>query len=430
MLVAGSALSLIAPVASQASEAINLEEMNSYVRSEKSSTRFDSETFLNDVKEDLAKINSRVDGLEARQNNFEAGGFSDTTTMDGKAVFTVGALDAPDSGTNASYLTESALFQYMYVMNLNTSFTGDDNLYVRIKTGNGPKNTVNGESKKYSAFNETGYGTYLSSANQNGDSLKIDKLWYSMPLGDNFTFTAGPKIENYYMHGTTPSIYKPVLKQFTLGGNASAYGASTSPGAGLTWTGDSGLAFSTNFTSKSGNSVGLLTDQSAHSWATQIGYTQPQYSVSAIVNQKYNDWEDGYFSTANGKQRTYNDNSSTNIGLRAWWRPEETGSATPSVSVGFDTSETSADTNSNTNMYFVGLQWQDMFQADDRIGLAFGQPQKREDETTDPFAWEAYYQFQVNDSVTLTPAVFGGSDRNGEATGDITGAVLETTFKF
>ena len=432
MLVAGTAMSLIAPVASQASEAINLEEMNSYVRSEKTSSRIDSKTFLNEVKEDLAKINSRVDGLEAKQNNFEAGAFSDTTTMDGKAVFTVGALDAPESGTNASYLTESALFQYMYVMNLNTSFTGDDNLYVRIKTGNGPTNQVGdpAETKKYSAFNETGYGTYLSSANQNGDSLKVDKLWYSMPLGEQFTFTAGPKIENYYMHGTTPSIYKPVLKQFTLGGNASAYGASTSPGAGLTWTGDSGLAFSTNFTSKSGNSKGLLTDQSAHSWATQIGYTQPQYSVSAIVNQKYNDWEDGYFSTANGKQRTYNDNSSTNIGLRAWWRPEETGTATPSVSLGFDTSETDADTNSNTNMYFVGLQWQDMFQADDRIGLAFGQPQKREDESITPFAWEAYYQFQVNDSVTVTPAVFGGSDRNGEATGDITGAVIETTFKF
>ena len=190
------------------------------------------------------------------------------------------------------------------------------------------------------------------------------------------------------------------------------------------------LAISTNFTTKSGNSTGLLTDQGATSWATQIGYTQPQFSVSAILNQKYNDWEDSYFSTANGKQRTYNDKDSTNIGLRAWWRPSETGSAIPSISVGYDTSETAASTNSNTDMYFVGLQWQDMFSADDRIGLAFGQPQKREDETTDPFAWEAYYQFQVNDSVTLTPAVFGGSDRNGEATGDITGAVLETTFKF
>ena len=72
MLVAGTALSLIAPVASQASETVNLEEMNSYVRSEKSSSRLDSNTF-NDIKEGLAKVNSRVDGLEARQNNFEAG---------------------------------------------------------------------------------------------------------------------------------------------------------------------------------------------------------------------------------------------------------------------------------------------------------------------------------------------------------------------
>ena len=425
MLVAGTALSLIAPVASQASDTVNLEEMNSYVRSEKFSSKFDSKTFVNEVNDNLAQIKSRVDGLEARQNNFEAGSFSDTTTMDGKAVFTVGALDADDS---LSSLNESFKFQYMYVMNLNTSFTGDDNLYVRLKTGNGDKTS---SSQKDKPFNETATGTYLSSANMNGDVFKVDKMWYSMPLGDKFTFTAGPKIENYYMHGTTPSIYKPVLKQFTLGGNASAYGASTSPGAGLTWTGDSGLAFSTNFTSQKGNeSGGLLTDQVKTSWATQIGYTKPQYSVSAIVNQKYNDWEDSYFSTSSGKDRTYNDKGSTNIGLRGWWRPEETGTATPSISVGFDTSETDADSNSNTTMYFVGLTWQDMFQADDRIGLAFGQPQKREDETTDPFAWEAYYQFQVNDSVSVTPAVFGGSDRNGSADADLTGVVVETTFKF
>ena len=71
--------------------------MNSYVRSEKTSSRLDSKTFLNDVEDDLATINSRVDGLEAWQNNFEAGTFSDTTTMDGKAVFTIGALDAPET---------------------------------------------------------------------------------------------------------------------------------------------------------------------------------------------------------------------------------------------------------------------------------------------------------------------------------------------
>ena len=419
MLVAGTALSLIAPVASQASETINLEEMNSYVRSEKTSPRFDSNTFADEVKEGLAKINSRVDGIEARQDNFEAGGFSETTAMDGKAVFTVGALDAPEG---VASLTDSTLFQYMYVMNLNTSFTGDDNLYVRIKTGNGQKDK---------SFSEKTYGTYLSSSNQKGDNLTVDKMWYTMPLGERFTFTAGPKIENYYMHGTTPSIYKPVLKQFTLGGNAAAYGASTSPGAGLTWTGDNGLAISTNFTTQDGHKNGMLVDgsDSETSWATQIGYTQPRYSISAILNQKYNGWSDSYFSTPTGKARG-GDGSSSNIGLRGWWRPEETGTAVPSISVGYDTSSIDAATNDSTNMYFVGLQWQDMFSADDRIGVALGQPQKNESESVSPFAWEAYYSFQVNDSVNVTPAVFGGSNRNGTDAGDITGVVVETTFKF
>ena len=71
-----------------------------------------------------------------------------------------------------------------------------------------------------------------------------------------------------------------------------------------------------------------------------------------------------------------------------------------------------------------------MFQADDLIGLAFGQPQTREDETVDPFAWEAYYQFQVNDSVTVRPTIFGGADRRGTANEDHSGAVIETTFRF
>ena len=59
MLVAGTALSLIAPVASQASETVNLEEMNSYVRSAKSSPRFDSKTFVNQVNDGLVKIVTR-----------------------------------------------------------------------------------------------------------------------------------------------------------------------------------------------------------------------------------------------------------------------------------------------------------------------------------------------------------------------------------
>ena len=93
MLVAGATLSLIAPIAAQASDVVNLEEMSSYSRSKKSSSRLDSKTFINEVSEDIAKLKGRVDGLEAQQNNFEAGAFSGTTSMDGKAAFWIGGVD-------------------------------------------------------------------------------------------------------------------------------------------------------------------------------------------------------------------------------------------------------------------------------------------------------------------------------------------------
>ena len=412
MLVAGASMSLLAPIAAQASDVVNLEEMSSYSRSNnKQSSRLDSKTFINEVSEDLAILKGRVDGLEVKQNEFEAGGFSDTTVLDGKAIFDVGSVDTDDD----TYTGETQ-FMYTYTMNLNTSFTGDDNLYTRIKTGNHTS-----WSKTKSVYN-----TYLSSGNGNGDYLKVDKLWYTTPIGDsNHTVTIGPKIENYYMHATTPSIYEPVLKAFTLGGNAAAYGASTSPGIGWAYNADNGFAISSNITSK--NPVLADTKQS---WATQVGYTKPNYSISAIVNQKYNGWTDSYFMSTDGKARP-GDGNSTNYGLRAWWRPTDSSTAMPSISVGYDTSETDASSNSNTTAYFVGLNWTDVINADDKIGLAFGQPQRVEGETIDPFLYELYYKFKVNDSITMTPTLFGGTSKNtSNKEAVMTGVLLQTTFKF
>ena len=110
LLVAGASLSLLAPVAAQASDVVNIEEMNSYSRSQRKSSRLDSKTFINEVSEDIANLKSRVDGLEVKQNEFEAGGFSDTTTLDGKVNFTVGALSYDGAGTD-TVSNEKALFQ-------------------------------------------------------------------------------------------------------------------------------------------------------------------------------------------------------------------------------------------------------------------------------------------------------------------------------
>ena len=459
MLVAGASVGLMAPTLVQASDVINLDELKNY----SSSQEIDLTAFSDEVIEEIVS----TDQQDLQDITFEAGGFSDTTTLDGKAVFAIGALEN-DSGD----ISEVLDFNYTYQMNLNTSFSGDDNLYVRLKSGNA--------SKDVDPLATAADGSYLSSTNTNGDALKVDKIWYEFPVGEKNTVWIGPKIENYYMHGASPSIYSPTLKQFKLGGNGAAYGASTDSGIGWAYKADNGFSISSNIVSKGGldpaeaavnatvsltdaqitaiatevaaeiagaggadaiaaaasvvettaavaaKPMGFLTNEAKTNWSTQVAYTTDRYHVSALMAVKSNDWEDSYYSTAAGKART---DGSTNYGLRAYWRPEDSGSAVPEVSVGYDTS-TVEDQDANTDAYFVGLTWKDLFQASDKIGVAFGSPQHSSAEDEDPFTWEAYYSFKPNDSMEIRPSVFGYQNARGTADRDYTGVVVETTFKF
>ena len=429
MLVAGASLSLLAPLGALASDVVNLEEMNSYSRSKSKPVKFDSMTFINKVNDDTASL----DLLKANENKFEAGGFSDTTTLDGKAVLAIGGVDGADAlGGN---MHEKLVAAYVYQMNLNTSFNGDDNLYVRLKAGDGWDG----------AFDSTP-GTYHIEAKDTSDAadgayFKVDKMWYTFPIGEKVTATVGPLIENYYMLAATPSVYKPgALKGFKLGGHGAAFGASTSTGAGLKYVGDNGFAVSTTVNSKKAASTkGFLTDQDQNKINTQVAYTADNYHLSATysIQKGWNSWK--YYSTsdaASGVDDT--DVTSDSFALRAWWRPEETGSTIPSISVGYDVMSFEGRTDvADASGYFIGLNWADMFQPDDKIGVALGQPIKADtavDGATlsevDPLLWEIYYSFRPNDSIEVTPALFGGKDVLSDKEDDLFGAVLTTTFKF
>ena len=428
MLVAGASLSLLAPIAAQASDAVNLEEMNSYIRSKSKPVKFDSNTFINKVNDETASL----DQLKANQNKFEAGGFSDTTTFDGKAVLAIGGVDgASNLGGN---MHDKIVAAYVYQMNLNTSFTGDDNLYVRLKAGDGWDG----------AFDDTP-GTYHIEAKDtsvgDGAYFKVDKMWYTFPIGEKVTATVGPLIENYYMLAATPSVYKPgALKGFKLGGHGAAFGASTSTGAGLKYVADNGFAVSTTVNSKKAASTkGFLTDQDQNKINTQVAYTADNYHLSATysIQKGWNSWK--YYSTSDAASGTDDtDVTSDSFALRAWWRPEETGSSIPSISVGYDVMSFEGRTDvADASGYFIGLNWADIFQPDDKVGVALGQPIKADtpvDGATlsevDPLLWEIYYSFRPNDSIEVTPALFGGKDVKSDKEDDLFGAVLTTTFKF
>ena len=499
MLVAGASLSLLAPVASQASN-VNLEDMKSYSNSSnverfsnelnivpgdfihqsindlansrgcsvdisnRSVTRYEAATIINsclgnvaevtvterslidEFSSELALIRGTLDGIEARLNEFEAGAFSTTTTLDGKAVFALGAVsdgsklgetkkvNVTDSETKVvtekkvPSMSDAVTFAYVYQMNLNTSFTGDDNLYVRLKTSNGWDNF---KSKPGTYHNEAGSGKSI---------LTVDKIWYTFPIGEKFTATVGPKIENYYMLAASPSVYKPkVLKAFRFGGHGSAFGASTSTGLGLKYEADNGFATSITVNSKGAEgSKGFLTEEDENKINVMAAYTADNYHLSATYTTQSNNWDAWHYYSTDNLDGDSNLDDADGWALRTWWRPDETGTAIPSVSIGYDTmSFTNHTKYTEGSGYSVGFNWSDMFQAGDTIGIALGQPIKGTEKAAgntkddvDPFLWEAYYSFKPNDSIEITPGIFGGSDVRAETDDDIFGAVLTTTFRF
>ena len=427
LLLAPAVIGVFTPMTASASE-VNLKEVSSYTHS---NIEISQDSF-----KPLSSANPLLaggEGLNQSSNEFDTDSFSSTTTLDGKAVFVIGGVDGnlnldelDDDGNSKT--SEKVSAAYVYQMNLNTSFTGDDNLYVRLKTSDGFENFV---SKP---------GNYHNEAGSHGSVVNVDKIWYTFPIGDKFTATVGPKIENYYMLAATPSVYKPkVLKAFRFGGHGAAFGASTSTGVGLKYVADNGFASSVTVNSKGAQGTnGFLTDQDVNKLNAMVAYTADNYHLSATyTTQRGKFGAFHYFSTDNIDGSTDTDGWA----FRAWFRPDETGTAVPSVSVGFDTlslDAASAGGYTDASGYSIALNWSDIVQADDVIGLAIGQPLKGTENTdptkedSDPFLWEAYYSFRPNDSIEVTPGIFGGTDVRGVADkeDDLFGAVLTTTFKF
>ena len=265
MLVATASLGLIAPIAAQASDVLNLDGMNDYKRSSKKSSakkRFDHKTFVNQVNEEVA-------GLEAQQNNFEAGSFSDTTTLDGSVVFSVGSTDTDDD-----FYTGAVKANYTYTWNLNSSFTGDDNLYVGIEAGNG-------------GTDFTGPNFRLDSTNNGDDSLKITSLYYQFPI-NKWEIATGTLLDNDDLMPTTTSTYSD---GFFLGGYSTLSSnfyvfQGTGSGLAVARSFDNGFNFSGSVIGTgTSTSSGFLTKEGIDVLTFSAGYDSKNYGGGVIYSK-------------------------------------------------------------------------------------------------------------------------------------------------
>ncbi|MEH2254317.1 iron uptake porin [Nostoc sp.] len=127
---------------------------------------------------ELATLRGRVDGLEARTAELEANQFSTTTKLVGEAIFAAsdvfGNNRAVPGGNPTQNLDSNTTFSDRVRLNLFSSFTGKDQLQIRLNANNTVSNTaVSGTNMTRLAFD-----------GNNNNSVVIDKINYAFNFKD------------------------------------------------------------------------------------------------------------------------------------------------------------------------------------------------------------------------------------------------------
>ena len=294
LLVAPATLGLLAPMAATANEVT----ISAFAPAEQ-----------------LAITNSRVDGLEARMNNFEAGSFSETTAASFSADFAIGAVDGSSD-------SEAVTAGYSFQIDLSTSFTGEDSFDVSLDAGNADDGTLD-----------------ELDLNDSGDKLTVAGVSYTFPLGDKTTVFVGDSMDGSTLYSTA-CVYGGVtdtLDDCGNGSSAMAGGAGTAAGASFDI--GNGFTAAVGYTGD-GTTEGLFTKEGVDVYGGQLTYTADQYGASVT-----------YANVESSDDTTY-------WGLNGYWTPAETGTAVPSISVGYEMGDPT--TAVDTEQWFVGLQWDEM----------------------------------------------------------------------
>ena len=353
LLVAPATLGLLAPLSATANE-VTINDFN--------------------PAEELAVTNSRIDGLEARLNNFEAGGFSETTTASFSVDMVLGAVDS-DVADNS----EATTFDYQMGIGLSTSFTGEDSLDIAIDIGGGDPDQLSISSQ-------------AMGLDATKSVLTVDGVAYSFPVGGSTVLVGdATDISGVY---TGACSYSAFLDYMGDCGTANSVGVG---GAGATAA--VGYAFDGGFSLAGGVSSPqseILGEGGTDIIGVEAAYTGEDFGVALA----YTDAEETTYWGLNG---TYSFDVA-------------------SISVGFETED--VEDADEAFGWFAGLTFDEVGPGSLSIGMAtVGNIVEDADEY---YMYEASYSYPVNDGMTITPGIYTSES----ADGDTSGVIVKTSFSF
>ena len=353
LLVAPATLGLLAPMAASANE-VTINDFN--------------------AAEEIAVTNSRVDGLEARFNNLEAGSFSETTTASFGVDFLVGAVDGATS--------EKTEFAYQMGIGLETSFTGEDSLSATIDIGSAADGS--------SALS----GTDGLNFNATTNALQLDGLTYTFPLGGSTVMVGSDTdVSAVYTGACAYNAFTDYMGNCGTGNSVGLGGKGVT--AAMSYAFDGGFSLAGGVSS---DPSGILAKVENDAFGIEAAYTADSYGIAVA----YSDVEGTTDATFWGVNGMYAFDFAT-------------------ISAGVE-SEDPVGGSTKTG-FFVGLSFPEVGAGTFDIGLATSANYASAD--TEYYTYEASYSYPINDGMTITPGVF-----IQEGTTDKTGFAVKTSFSF
>lgn len=402
---------------------------------------------------ELAALNGRVDEIETRTAVLEDSQFSTTTKLAGEAIFGIasvvaGSNDDGDAQTDND-IDQVPVFGYRTRLELETSFTGEDLLFTRLSTGNFP------------AFaDETGtFQGDLAFAEPADGDLGLEVLFYDRPLGENTNILVGAA-------GLAADDIANTVNVLDGDGGSGAITAFGTRSPIYLPPGEAGLGIIHNFGEKLEFSAGYLAGE-ANDPSEDSGLFDGSYS--AIGQVLYTPFEklNVALTYVHGSDKSDTETGSDLSNIQ--FLTEDTfGEAVPTVSDFYNAQFSFAlsdrivigawgGLSKVTTLSTLGgqldrgtqdiwnwaatLAFPDLGKEGSVGGIIIGMEPWVESSTIDTdgfeedeeksFHAEAFYQYQLNDNISLTPGVvYISNPDNNEDNDDLVIATLRTTFNF
>ena len=384
---------------------------------------------------ELAALTGRVDTLEARTAELEANQFSTTTKLNGEALFQLG--DTFGDQVNGHDADVNTFLGYRVRLNFDTSFTGKDRLRTRLQAAALPNLSDNVDSLMV-RMNTDGFS----------NGFELDDLYYRFPLGERTMVYFGANSLDL------DDIGSPITPFNSSGGasisrfgqrNPVIYRGPEGAGGGVHFNFSDSVALHVGYLAADGAnpSEGGGLFNGPYSAIAQL-IVEPTSNIAFSLQYVRKYWGDGQVNVtgstgSKAARRPFGNVATTadNAAFEFNW----------AIGDGFQlggwfgatwartTEEDSPDATILNGA--VTLAFPDLFKEGSLGGIVVGVPPKitdiedgeGEDDTS--LHIEAFYRFQLNDNIAITPGVFVITNPDHNSDNDtVWVTVLRTQFRF